>query len=108
MIKVGGMPIMSTVSRSWYPVTLQLLQRRAKMRITWEVEDGYAGKSRPQSTQVDDDELLRCDTVEEALEVIDECVHTDFENTISWCFNGYDSMKSELEELFQNKESWNE
>lgn len=29
------------------------------MIIHWEVEDGYAGKARPQSTEVDDDVAIR-------------------------------------------------
>lgn len=35
------------------------------MEITWEVEDGYMGGSRPQTTTIDDGELLDCETTEE-------------------------------------------
>jgi len=54
------------------------------MRVTWEVEDGYVGKSRPQYTEVPDDELFECETEEEFQQLIDEHVQHDFEQDISW------------------------
>ena len=35
------------------------------MKITWEVDDGYAGGSRPHNTEIDNDELDECETDEE-------------------------------------------
>lgn len=54
------------------------------MKITWEVEDGYAGKSAPHYTEVDDDELVECETDEEREDVIAETVHEDFLRTVTW------------------------
>ena len=54
------------------------------MKITWEVEDGYIGKSRPQFTEIDDDELAECSTDEEREEFIEQCIHEDFMSNISW------------------------
>ncbi len=54
------------------------------MKITWEVEDGYIGKSRPQHTEIDDDEISECDTEKEKEEFIAECIEEDFKQTISW------------------------
>ena len=48
------------------------------VEVTWEIEDGYAGGSRPQFTQVDDDELKEKETEEEKKEFIEECVNGDF------------------------------
>ena len=54
------------------------------MQITWEVEDGYIGKSRPQFTEIDDDDLSECSTDEEREEFIEQCVQEDFMSNISW------------------------
>ena len=54
------------------------------MIIIWEVEDGYMGKSRPQETEIDDDELAEYETEEEKEEFIRNEIQNDFEQTISW------------------------
>ena len=56
------------------------------MRIYWEVDDGYAGKSRPQYTDIDNNELDECETEEEKQELITEYVQDDFDNRITWYF----------------------
>ena len=54
------------------------------MKITWEVEDGYIGKFRPQYTEVDDDDLAKCETEEEREKVIFDAVQEDFDQKITW------------------------
>jgi len=54
------------------------------MRVTWEVEDGYVGKSRPQYTEIDDDELAECETKDEREEFIHAAIQHDFEQNIDW------------------------
>ena len=54
------------------------------MEITWEVEDGYIGKSRPQTTIVPDDELDELETGLEKEKLIEEYIQEDFANKISW------------------------
>ena len=54
------------------------------MRITWEVEDGYCGKSRPQFTNIDDADLAACETDEERERLIEDCIEQDYRNNISW------------------------
>lgn len=54
------------------------------MIVNWEVEDGYIGKSRPQHTAIDDDELAEYETEEEKERFIEECVEEDFRQKISW------------------------
>ncbi|MEO7046582.1 MAG: hypothetical protein ABI091_14825 [Ferruginibacter sp.] len=56
------------------------------MEITWEVEDGYSGKSRPQHTEIDDQDIAECKTKEEFEKLINEAVQEDFEQTISFFF----------------------
>jgi len=58
----------------------------SKLKIRWEVEDGYIGKSRPLSTSISVDELIEnCETEEEVLDYINEEVKSDFEQRISYC-----------------------
>lgn len=54
------------------------------MRVRWEVEDGYVGKSRPQETYINDIELELCETKEEKEKYINERIQEDFEQKITW------------------------
>jgi len=54
------------------------------MIVTWTVEDGYVGKSRPQTTNIDDDDLAECETDEEREELISDCIQSDYEMNICW------------------------
>lgn len=57
------------------------------MEITWHIEDGYVGGSRPHSVEIDDDELSGCETREEQREVIEEYVKQAFQNDIDYYWN---------------------
>lgn len=54
------------------------------MKVTWEVEDGYVGKDRPQETTVPDDELAECETEEQKQALIEQYVQDAFEVEITW------------------------
>lgn len=54
------------------------------MEIRWEVADGYVGKSRPQTTEIPDEELEACETEEERQQLIYDYVQDDFEQKITW------------------------
>lgn len=70
------------------------------MRITWEVEDGYAGKSRPQHSEIDLQQMAtECETWEDASRWIDEEIDADFESRITWCHTYYEDVKAEWEKL---------
>ena len=73
------------------------------MKVTWEVDDGYVGR-RPQSTEVDDDDLRDCETIEEARELVNEVIQEAFENEITWYLNNEHDVLSKLEEIFKDKE----
>ena len=60
------------------------------MRVTWEVEDGYCGKSRPQHTDIPDDELEECETDAEREILIEEYIQADFDSKISWAESNRD------------------
>ncbi len=70
------------------------------MEVTWEVEDGFAGKSRPQTTEVPDAEIAECETVDEAMDLIEEYCRDDFQNRVAHSLCNFDSVKSELASSF--------
>ncbi len=55
-----------------------------EMKITWEIEDGYLGGSRPQRTFIPDEDLAECETDEERESLIRECINDDFADRIHW------------------------
>ena len=74
------------------------------MKIDWQVDDGYMGGSRPQVTEIDDEELLEYDSIGEILDYIDEAVDEDFQSMIGWNYNSYEEVVKEINELFEKKE----
>lgn len=61
-------------------------------RVTWEVDDGYCGKSRPQHTEVPDEELEACETQLEKRQLIREYVQADFDDRIVWYIQSTEGM----------------
>jgi len=55
------------------------------MTIRWEIDDGYAGKSRPHYLELDDEDLEDF-TDEERTAYIERSVQQDFEATVSWVY----------------------
>ena len=71
------------------------------MKIIWEVEDGYIGKSRPQYMMVSDLDLKDfCSTKEDAREYIFGCVQDDFDDKISWAISNFATIEPILDKLF--------
>jgi hypothetical protein len=54
------------------------------MKVRWAVDDGYVGKGREHTTEVDDDELAECETEQEREDLIAEYIEEDFRQIISW------------------------
>jgi phage-related protein len=66
-----------------------------EIKIHWQVEDGYVGKSRPQTTTVrpfDDFSQDEWDEMnsKERDEYLQECVQNDFDQTISFAIDNID------------------
>ena len=79
--------------------------RRNNMKVNWEVEDGYIGKYRPQHTEIDDIELLECETEEEVKELIDDAVQEDFSSKIYYSINNTDDIIKYWKENKLNKDN---
>ncbi len=69
------------------------------MKVMWEVEDGYAGGSRPQSVEVPDDEIAECCDLKDAEKLIQDYVQEEFENTVSASIKGWDEIKDAVQKL---------
>jgi hypothetical protein len=54
-----------------------------KIEVTWEVADGYAGRSRPQYTKIDHSEILDCETETEVRSLVKDSIQKHFEQKIS-------------------------
>jgi hypothetical protein len=52
------------------------------MKIMYEVEDGYVGKARPHYVEVPDQDLEECETYEDKVKLIDECIDENFSQKI--------------------------
>lgn len=56
----------------------------SKIKVRWEVEDGYAGGSRPQIFTIDPDDFDDDADEREISERLMEIVQDEFEQRISW------------------------
>ena len=61
----------------------------ATVTVRWEVEDGYAGKSRPQSFEIDTDDF---DEGVDILNQLYDFTQEQFDNTISWYIQNEDEV----------------
>lgn len=52
-------------------------------KVIWKVDDGYVNNG-PHVTTIDKNDLDECETEEERQQYIEECIHQDFENNVSW------------------------
>jgi hypothetical protein len=68
-----------------------------KIRVSWEVEDGYVGKSRPQHTDIPLSEFEDDMTAEEMEQTIDTAIQEDFEDRIAW--GGHYSLSDVIAEV---------
>ena len=55
------------------------MMKRDKIKITWYMDDGYAGGSRPQYSSVDREEYNACETELEKEKLIFEIVQQDYD-----------------------------
>jgi hypothetical protein len=54
-----------------------------KIKVTWEVADGYAGRTRPQTTKIDHSDIVDCDSEDEVKKLIEDSIQEDFDQKIS-------------------------
>lgn len=54
------------------------------MIVTWEINDGYVGKSRPQYTTIPDEVLEEIEDEIDRGIFIEDWIQEEFDNRISW------------------------
>lgn len=69
--------------------------RGKTVKVSWEVSDGYVGKSRPQSTTVDVEDFEDLDE-QEIEHLLFETVQEDFDQQISWDISNLDGAVAEI------------
>jgi acetyl-CoA carboxylase carboxyltransferase component len=74
------------------------------MIVTWEVDDGYVGPSRPQKTEIPKCDIKDCENVEEALQMIDDMIQEDYEQKINWYIKNKESITDKVIEILENRE----
>ncbi len=71
------------------------------MEIQWKVSDGYVNNG-PHTVKVDDEELLECDCVGSAMDLIEDAIEEKFNQTVSTCYER-DKVQAQVQALFQRK-----
>ncbi len=74
-----------------------------KIEVTWEVADGYAGRTRPQRTKISHTDIVDCDSEDEVKKLIEESIQEDFEQKISPDFG--ESVYTEALELWREAQA---
>lgn len=74
------------------------------MKIIWEVDDGYVGGSRPHSTEIDENEIRDYETIDEAIEFIEEMIREDYDINITWYMKNREKVVEKVKEILENKE----
>lgn len=54
------------------------------IKVTWEIDDGYAGKSRPQVFYIPRDDWDACETQQQKDELVEAMTDFEFYNNISF------------------------
>jgi hypothetical protein len=71
-----------------------------KVEFRWDVSDGFAGGARPHYSHIPDCELLNCDTVECAIQVVEDWISADYAEKVSVSYN-LDAIKKKVSDLFR-------
>ena len=64
-----------------------------KMKVRWQAEDGYVGGARPQSFNINIEDMAEsCDTEQEARDYLEQEVREDFESKVTPCTSNEDEV----------------
>jgi hypothetical protein len=66
-----------------------------KIKVTYEVEDGYGGGSRPQHVEIDSDDFEGLSKADASL-LLADIIQEDFSSRITWVMENYDGAVAEL------------
>lgn len=55
-------------------------KRDDRLEVTYEIEDGYSGGARPQHVVINHSEIQECETLDEAVQLVEDFIRDDFAN----------------------------
>lgn len=75
----------------------------SKINVTYEIEDGYCGKSRPQRMTVDSEDFAGMDE-QQVKDYLEELVHDDMLQLVDTNYNPSDFVPEILEAIKKDEE----
>lgn len=76
--------------------------RPSRASFMWEVDDGYCGGSAPQYTQVDESEIHECETLDDAVKLVEDAIENDFCNHATPTWDG-EKLRKKVEEIWNQR-----
>jgi len=73
------------------------------MKVTWEVDDGYVGGSRPHTTNIDELDIEDCEDIDEAMEMVRDMIQEDYDQKINWFITKEEEIKNKIADILENK-----
>lgn len=73
------------------------------MEVEWTIEDGYVNNG-PHTLEIDDEDIRECDSIEEAMKLIDERVQSDFRQNVYATYSSA-TAKEAAKAILESKES---
>jgi hypothetical protein len=65
------------------------------IKLTWEIVDGYAGRSRPQHSQIDPQDFIGM-SLEEAQQALSDFLDEEVKQRVSWRLDDFDDVVKKL------------
>lgn len=72
------------------------------MEVQYKIGDGFI-RNGYHTVEVDDEEIEDCETIDDALEVVDQAIEDDFRNKVLPYINDEDSVKEKIREILYSK-----
>lgn len=69
---------------------------KMEFEITWEIEDGYCGGSRPQHLKIDLDNFDQDTSLQDIERILEDLIQEDFTQTVSWFSGDYKDAAQEI------------
>lgn len=70
------------------------------MDVSFGVEDGFGRAKGLHTFYVDDEEIMECDSEDEAIRLVEKYAQEEFNQRISWYLNNFDILEDNIRYLF--------
>lgn len=72
--------------------------------VTWEVDDGYVRGSAPRRTDISVQEIQDCETLEAAVELVEQAIEDDFRTHANPCWDS-ERLRKQVEKVWNKRET---